>query len=235
MRQLLPEPWSRHLAGEFEQTYMSELCAFLDGRKAEGKTIYPAEENRFAAFNETPFESVKVVILGQDPYHGANQAHGLSFSVLPGQKIPPSLRNIYKELHADLGVEIPEHGCLSSWAKAGVLLLNATLTVEEKTPGSHQGQGWESFTDAAIRLLSEKREHLVFMLWGKFAHSKADLIDADRHLILKTTHPSPFSAHRGFLGSAHFSKANEYLIANGYDPINWSLGSVRPQLQLGLD
>ncbi|ATX80633.1 Uracil-DNA glycosylase [Mariprofundus aestuarium] len=235
MSLVLSESWGRYLAGEFEQVYMSELVAFLDEQKAEGKIIYPAEENRFAAFNETPFESVKVVIIGQDPYHGANQAHGLSFSVLPGQKIPPSLRNIYKELNADLGIAAPEHGCLSSWAKAGVLLLNATLTVEERAPGSHQGRGWERFTDAAIRILSEKREHLVFMLWGNFAHSKADLIDVDRHLVLKSTHPSPFSAHRGFLGSAHFSKANAYLIANGYDPVDWSPACTQPQLQLGLD
>ena len=232
MSLVLSESWGRYLAGEFEQVYMSELVAFLDEQKAEGKIIYPAEENRFAAFNETPFESVKVVIIGQDPYHGANQAHGLSFSVLPGQKIPPSLRNIYKELNADLGIAAPEHGCLLSWAKAGVLLLNATLTVEDRAPGSHQGRGWERFTDAAISVLSEKREHLVFMLWGNFAQSKDDLIDADRHLILKAAHPSPFSAHRGFLGCHHFSKANVYLKDHGNESIDWSLPQGEAQLAL---
>jgi len=234
MNKQLTKSWEKHLAVQFEQPYMSDLFAFLDARKAAGKTIYPADQNWFAAFNETPFDKVKVVILGQDPYHGAGQAHGLSFSVLPDQKIPPSLRNIYKELDSDLGLKAPAHGCLSAWAEAGVLLLNATMTVEEKKPGSHQGRGWEQFTDAAIKSLSEKREHLVFMLWGNFAQSKAELIDAERHLVLKTTHPSPFSAHRGFLGCRHFSKANDYLIANGNDPIDWSLIDEQSQLQLGL-
>ena len=232
MRQLRHESWSRVLSGEVEQSYMSELFGYLDSRMATGHIIYPERENWFAAFNETPFEQVKVVILGQDPYHGKHQAHGLSFSVLPGERVPPSLRNIYKELQSDLGIEPPGHGCLSGWAKAGVLLLNATLTVEEKKPGAHQGKGWEKFTDAAISALSHEREHLVFMLWGSFAQSKASLINSDKHLILTAPHPSPLSAHRGFLGCRHFSLANAYLVANGKARVDWSLAGSEPQLSL---
>lgn len=234
MKQLISESWSSHLASEFEQPYISELVNFLDEQEASGKVIYPARKNWFTAFAATAFDDVKVVILGQDPYHGAGQAHGLSFSVQPGQKIPPSLRNIYKELASDIDIEVPEHGCLTDWAKQGVLLLNTTMTVEEKKPASHQGQGWERFTDAVIRQLNDKREHLVFMLWGNFAQSKAELIDADRHLILKAAHPSPFSAHRGFLGCQHFSRANAYLTEHGMSPIDWSLKSEQPQLQFNL-
>ena len=230
----LPASWSSYLASELQQDYAVDLCLFLEAERAAGKTVYPAQESTFAAFAATAFADVKVVILGQDPYHGAGQAHGLSFSVLPGQKIPPSLRNIYKELQSDLNLETPDHGCLDAWASAGVLLLNATMTVEQKKPGSHQGQGWEQFTDAVIRCLSEKREHIVFMLWGNFAQSKAELIDADRHLILKAAHPSPFSAHRGFLGCHHFSSANAYLSEHGKSPVDWSLNSDQPQLALKL-
>lgn len=234
MKQLISESWTSHLAGELEQPYISELVNFLDEQEASGKVIYPARENWFAAFAATAFDDVKVVILGQDPYHGAGQAHGLSFSVLPGQKIPPSLRNIYKELQSDLNLETPDHGCLTAWARSGVLLLNATMTVEQKKPASHQGRGWEQFTDAVIRRLSEKREHIVFMLWGNFAQSKAELIDGNRHLILKAAHPSPFSAHRGFLGCQHFSRANAYLTEHGDSPIDWLLKSEQPQLQLNI-
>jgi uracil-DNA glycosylase len=224
MRKMLPKSWRSHLGAELESDYMRELFAFLGEREARGQTIYPERDNWFAAFRETPFKSVKVVIIGQDPYHGPGQAHGLCFSVQAGLKIPPSLRNIYKELaNDDIGFYPPGHGCLSSWAQAGVLLLNTTLTVEEKKPGSHQGRGWERFTDTAIQVLSEQREGLVFMLWGNFAQSKAALIDSDRHLVLMTTHPSPLSAHRGFLGCQHFSKANNYLTGNAYGPIDWSL------------
>ncbi|NWF35348.1 uracil-DNA glycosylase [Mariprofundus sp. KV] len=231
----LPASWSSHLASELQQDYAVDLSLFLDAERAAGKTIYPAQEDTFAAFAATAFADVKVVILGQDPYHGAGQAHGLSFSVLPGQKIPPSLRNIYKELQSDLNLETADHGCLDAWARAGVLLLNATMTVEQKKPGSHQGRGWEQFTDAVIRCLSEKREHIVFMLWGNFAQSKAELIDADRHLILKAAHPSPFSAHRGFLGCRHFSSANAYLTEHGKSPVDWSLNSEQPQLSFNLE
>jgi len=234
MKQLLSESWIRHLTDELEKPYISELVNFLAEQEAAGRVIYPARENWFAAFDATAVEDVKVVILGQDPYHGAGQAHGLSFSVLPGQKIPPSLRNIYKELQSDLNLETPDHGCLDAWASAGVLLLNATMTVEQKKPGSHQGQGWEQFTDAVIRCLSAERENIVFMLWGNFAQSKAELIDADRHLILKAAHPSPFSAHRGFLGCHHFSSANAYLSEHGKSPVDWSLNSDQPQLALKL-
>jgi len=235
MKQRLSESWERALAGELEKPYAADLFAFLETERAAGKTIYPSQENCFAAFDATAFDDVKVVILGQDPYHGAGQAHGLSFSVQPGQKIPPSLRNIYKELQSDLGIAIPDHGCLSAWARAGVLLLNATMTVEEKKPASHQGRGWERFTDAVIRGLSDKREQIVFMLWGNFAQSKADLIDHQRHMILASAHPSPFSAHRGFLGCHHFSKANAYLTEHGKTPIDWSLNSEQPQLSFNLE
>ena len=234
MKQLLSESWIRHLSDELEKPYIAELINFLDGQIAAGKIIYPARENWFAAFDATAFEDVKVVILGQDPYHGAGQAHGLSFSVQHEQNIPPSLRNIYRELTTDLGLQTPEHGCLTDWAKQGVLLLNATMTVEQKKPGSHQGQGWEQFTDAVITRLSAEGENIVFMLWGNFAQSKAELIDGERHLILNAAHPSPFSAHRGFLGCQHFSRANDYLLSHGNSPIDWSLQSEQPQLSFHL-
>ncbi len=215
--------WLSVLESQFQQPYMGELKAFLKAEKDKGKVIYPPGSLWFNAFNSTPFEDVKVVILGQDPYHGPNQAHGLCFSVLPGVQVPPSLVNIYKELEADLGIPRPAHGCLSHWAQQGVLLLNATLTVEQGRAGAHQGKGWEIFTDAAIHALNEQREHLVFMLWGSYAQKKGSFIDTSRHLVLKAPHPSPLSAHRGFLGCRHFSKANDYLQQHGRQAIDWTL------------
>lgn len=215
--------WLSVLDGEFEKPYMSELRTFLLREKQQGKVIYPPGALWFNAFNTTPFDRVKVVILGQDPYHGPQQAHGLCFSVQPGIQIPPSLVNIYKELQADLGILPATHGCLSHWAEQGVLLLNATLTVERGRAGAHQGKGWETFTDAAIRALNDHRDHLVFMLWGSYAQKKGAVIDRQRHLVLQAPHPSPLSAHRGFLGCRHFSKANAYLQQSGQTPIEWRL------------
>ena len=215
--------WLAQLESEFDAPYMQQLRDFLLAQKRLNKVIYPKGENIFNAFNSTPFDDVKVVILGQDPYHGRDQAHGLSFSVPKGIRTPPSLINIFKELHSDMGVVIPLHGCLQSWAEQGVLLLNAVLTVEHKTAGAHAGKGWETFTDKVIALLNEQQEHIVFMLWGAYAHKKGKLIDSDKHLILKSVHPSPLSAHRGFLGCRHFSQANDYLLAEGIEPVDWSL------------
>lgn len=215
--------WLAHLEPEFTQQYMQELEAFLLAEAQAGKVIYPATEQIFSAFNSTPLEQVKVVILGQDPYHGPGQAHGLCFSVQPGVRPPPSLKNIFKELQRDLGCPIPQHGYLQSWAEQGVLLLNATLTVEQARAGSHQKQGWERFTDRAIEVLNQQRQGVVFMLWGSYAQKKAALLDADRQLILTAPHPSPLSAHRGFLGCGHFSQANDYLQQNGQTPVDWCL------------
>ena len=215
--------WLAVLGDQFEKPYMTQLRGFLQAEKQQVKVIYPRGSLWFNAFNTTPFDKVKVVILGQDPYHGPNQAHGLCFSVLPGVQTPPSLVNIYKELHADLGIPPARHGCLNHWARQGVLLLNATLTVEQGNAGAHQGKGWETFTDAAVHALNEQREHLVFMLWGSYAQKKGDFIDTRRHLVLKAPHPSPLSAHRGFLGCRHFSRANAYLVENGQTPIDWAL------------
>ena len=219
----LEQGWLNELGEEFEKPYMTDLKAFLQAEKNNGKVIYPPGSLWFNAFNTTPFKRVKVVILGQDPYHGPNQAHGLCFSVLPGVRIPPSLVNIYKEIQDDLGIPPAPHGCLSHWAEQGVLLLNATLTVEQGNAGSHQGKGWEQFTDAAIRALNEDREHLVFMLWGSYAQKKGAVIDRERHLVLRAPHPSPLSAHRGFFGCRHFSRANQYLEQTGQTPIDWSV------------
>ena len=219
----LPQGWLSQIGSEFEKPYMAELRAFLVNEKSAGKKIYPAGSQWFEAFNQTDFDQVKVVILGQDPYHGPNQAHGLCFSVLPGVKTPPSLVNIYKELAQDLGFQIPSHGNLEAWAKQGVLLLNATLTVEAHQAGSHQNKGWEEFTDRAISALNEQREGLVFLLWGSYAQKKGAFIDQNKHLVLKAPHPSPLSAHRGFLGCGHFSKTNDYLQAKGKDPVNWQI------------
>lgn len=202
---------------------MQELRQFLKKERAARKVIYPRGSEFFAALNHTPFASVKVVILGQDPYHGANQAHGLCFSVKPGVDIPPSLINIYKELKNDLGIEPAKHGHLQSWADQGVLLLNATLSVEAGRAGSHQNKGWEQFTDAIIHRLNEEREGLVFVLWGAYAQKKGAFIDTKKHLVLKGPHPSPLSAHRGFFGCKHFSKINEYLRSRGETPIDWRL------------
>ena len=219
----LEKGWLSLLGEEFDKPYMAELRTFLQQRRAQGGVIYPPGSQWFAAFNHTPFDRVKVVILGQDPYHGPHQAHGLCFSVLPGVKTPPSLSNIYKEMAQDLGIRQPAHGCLTSWADQGVLLLNATLTVEQGQAGAHQGKGWETFTDAAIRALNEQREGLVFMLWGSYAQKKGGFIDRSRHLVLHAPHPSPLSAHRGFFGCGHFSAANRYLQQRGCAPIDWLL------------
>lgn len=219
----LEESWKQRLLPEFAQPYMQNLKAFLQHEMVAGKTIYPRGAEMFAALDLTPFARVKVVILGQDPYHGPNQAHGLCFSVRPGTAVPPSLVNIYKELHEDLGFIIPRHGFLQSWAEQGVLLLNATLSVQAGQAGSHQGKGWEPFTDRIIHLLNEEGEHLVFMLWGSYAQKKGAFIDRQRHLVLKAPHPSPLSAHRGFFGCRHFSRANRYLETHGKTPINWQL------------
>lgn len=210
---------------------MRALSAFLRQRKAAGARIFPPGSQIFAAFDATPFEQVKVVILGQDPYHGAGQAHGLCFSVLPGVPVPPSLLNIYKEIEDDLGIARPDHGCLLPWARQGVLLLNAVLTVEEGRAGAHQGKGWEGFTDHAIETLAREREGLVFLLWGSYAQAKGKVIDTRRHRVLKAPHPSPLSAHRGFLGCKHFSATNDYLARHGAAPIDWQLP---PRAQLVL-
>jgi uracil-DNA glycosylase len=217
--------WKSRLAAELTKPYMQQLKQFLAAEKAKQQIIYPKGSEIFAAFNLTPFEKVKVVILGQDPYHGVNQAHGLCFSVKPGIKPPPSLVNIYKELQQDVGFTPVKHGFLSEWAAQGVLLLNSVLTVAAASPGSHQGKGWEEFTDAAIAGLNARDTPVVFLLWGSYAHKKGELIDTDKHFVLKAAHPSPFSAYRGFLGCKHFSKANECLLAVGQQPINWQLAA----------
>ena len=217
------ESWKTALKAEFEKPYFAELKRFLQAEKAAGKTIYPPGSLIFNAFNSTSFDQVRIVILGQDPYHGPGQAHGLCFSVQHGVKPPPSLVNIYKELQSDVGITLPTHGCLQSWTTQGVFLLNAILTVEANKPASHQKRGWEEFTNAAIQQLSLQREGLIFMLWGNFAQQKAALIDERKHTILKAPHPSPFSAHTGFLGCGHFSKANAILTARGEAPVNWQV------------
>lgn len=215
--------WKQHLLPQFEQDYMHSLRQFLVSQKKAGKVIYPKGDEYFNAFNLTPFDQVKVVMIGQDPYHGPGQAHGLCFSVRNGVRFPPSLQNIFKEIHADLGLPIPKNGCLTHWAEQGVLLLNAVLTVEQSKAAAHQGKGWEQFTDAAIRELNEQREGIVFMLWGSYAQKKGQIIDQNKHCVLKAPHPSPLSAHRGFFGCKHFSKANQYLQSKGLAPIDWSV------------
>lgn len=220
----MEESWKRQLIDQFSAPYMQELRTFLKEEIESGKKIYPKPSEWFAAFDHTPFEQVKVVILGQDPYHGPSQAHGLSFSVKPGVKTPPSLLNIYKELETDIGgFTRPAHGYLASWAAQGVLLLNSVLTVRDGQPASHQGRGWEQFTDRAIHLLAEKRENLAFVLWGAYAQKKGGFISRKKHLVLEGPHPSPLSASRGFFGSKPFSKINEYLAKTGQPPINWAL------------
>ena len=218
--------WKSRIGEWLLQPQMQELSSFLRQRKAAGATVYPPGRQMFAAFDATPFDAVKVVILGQDPYHGPGQAHGLSFSVQPGVPVPPSLLNIYKELEADLGLPRPAHGCLLPWARRGVLLLNAVLSVEQGQPGSHQGRGWEGFTDHVVDVLNREREGLVFMLWGSYAQKKGRVIDTTRHRVLRAPHPSPLSAHRGFLGCGHFSQANAYLRRRGEPEIDWSLPPV---------
>lgn len=219
---LHPE-WLEVLGDEFERDYMKKLRAFLLERSRAGATIYPPGRLIFNALDSTPLSEVKVVILGQDPYHGPGQAHGLCFSVQKGVRPPPSLINIFKEIEADLGLPVPDHGCLQAWADRGVLLLNAVLTVERGNAGAHQGQGWEFFTDAVINAVNLRRDNVVFLLWGSQARKKGAGINRDRHLVLTAPHPSPLSAHRGFLGCRHFSKANEWLQSRGVAPIDWSL------------
>jgi uracil-DNA glycosylase len=218
----LEQSWLTHLQPEFDSDYMQNLRQFLLEQKQAKKIVYPRGNHIFAALNTTPLDQVKVVILGQDPYHGPGQAHGLSFSVPDGVRPPPSLQNIYKEIASDLGLtNVPQSGNLMGWAQQGVLLLNSVLTVEAHQAGSHQGKGWEVFTDRVIEVLSQERSGLVFMLWGSYAQKKGQVIDNEKHLVLKAPHPSPLSAHRGFLGCKHFSACNEYLSNQGEAPINW--------------
>lgn len=222
----IEDSWKRRLLSQFQQPYMQQLRQFLQQQKELGKIIFPKGNEYFNAFNLTPFEQVKVVILGQDPYHGPNQAHGLCFSVQPGVALPPSLLNIFKELQRDLHIPMPNHGNLTHWAEQGVLLLNAVLTVEQGKAAAHQGKGWEQFTDAVIRELNDHREGIVFMLWGSYAQKKGQFIDRKKHCVLQAPHPSPLSAHRGFLGCGHFSKANEYLKQRGLEPIDWVVPDI---------
>ena len=219
----LEPSWKARVGDYLLREDMQALAAFLRQRKAEGATIYPPASQIFAAFDATPFDKVEVVVLGQDPYHGPGQAHGLCFSVRPGVPVPPSLQNIYKELQRDVGFQPPSHGYLQRWAERGVLLLNAVLTVEAGRAGSHQGKGWEGFTDHVVDVLNREREHLVFLLWGSYAQAKGRVIDTSRHCVLRAPHPSPLSAHRGFLGCGHFSKTNAYLQRHGQKPIDWTL------------
>ncbi|WKL56941.1 uracil-DNA glycosylase [Asticcacaulis sp. ZE23SCel15] len=222
----LDDSWKTALTAEFSAPYMQALKTFLTVERAAGKRIFPKGSEYFAALNLTPLDQVRVVILGQDPYHGEGQAHGLSFSVKPGVKTPPSLVNIYKELQADLGIPPARHGFLEHWAKQGVLLLNAVLTVEMAQAASHQGKGWEKFTDAVIRAVNDLPHPVVFILWGAYAQKKAAFVNADKHLVIKSAHPSPLSAHNGFLGSKPFSKTNEFLKSKGLNPIDWQLPPI---------
>ena len=219
----IEKTWKKALGPMLEEKHIIELEKFLASEIKKKKIIYPSQNEIFSAFEATPFNKVRVVIIGQDPYHGADQAHGMCFSVKKGIKPPPSLRNIYKELATDIGFEIPEHGFLDSWAKQGVLLLNSVLTVEESKAGSHQKKGWEEFTDSVIKTLNDKKENLVFILWGAPAQKKAKVVDEKRHFILKSPHPSPLAAYRGFFGSRPFSKTNELLQSINSKPIDWSL------------
>ncbi|MBS1622027.1 MAG: uracil-DNA glycosylase [Bacteroidetes bacterium] len=221
MQVKIESSWNEILKTEFNKPYFEQIVLHLKTEKSQGKIIYPPGSLIFNAFNSTPFDNLKVVILGQDPYHGLHQAHGLCFSVQKGVAPPPSLVNLFKELHDDIGIPIPHHGDLSHWAEQGVFLLNASLTVRAGEPMSHSRIGWAEFTDTVIRKISDLKEHVVFLLWGKFAQEKRFLIDESRHLVLKAAHPSPLSAHAGFLGCRHFSKTNEYLVRKGIDPVDW--------------
>lgn len=221
----LDNDWQEQIGEEFSKPYYLNIREFLK-KEYKTYTVYPNPYDIFNALKFTPYSEVKVVILGQDPYHGPNQAHGLSFSVQPGVEIPPSLQNIYKELNDDLGVPIPNHGCLEEWAKQGVLLLNASLTVRAGMPASHSRIGWETFTDAVIKKLNDRQDQVVFILWGNYARSKKSMIDPKKHKIIESPHPSPLSAHRGFFGSKPFSKANQFLIEIGKEPIDWSLSNI---------
>ncbi|MDP4020890.1 MAG: uracil-DNA glycosylase [Candidatus Adlerbacteria bacterium] len=213
--------WKKHLENEFEQLYFTELAGFVK-KEYQNEVVYPPPKHIFRAFDLTPFEEVKVVILGQDPYHGPRQANGLCFAVEEGMRLPPSLQNIFKEIESEFGEPLKNgSGDLARWAKQGVLLLNATLTVQARLAGSHQHKGWEEFTDAAIAALSREREHIVFMLWGNYAKKKGTHIDRTKHLVLESAHPSPFAANNGFFGNGHFKKANEYLVSHGKEPIDW--------------
>ncbi len=223
IRSYLNADWLELLQLEFDKPYMKSLAEYLAAEKAAGKVVYPALDQVFAALNATAAKDIRIVVLGQDPYHQPNQAHGLSFSVQGDQAVPPSLKNIYKELNADLGCSIPKTGNLISWAKQGVLLLNAVLTVRESAAASHQGKGWEQFTDSVIELVSARQRNVVFLLWGSSAQKKGQKIDRDRHLVLHAPHPSPLSAYRGFFGCQHFSKANDYLEKIGKTPIDWQI------------
>lgn len=222
----LEESWKKAVGGEFDQPYMADLKRYLLEEKAAGKRIFPRGGEWFRALDLTPLPDVRVVILGQDPYHGEGQAHGLCFSVRPGVRIPPSLRNIYKELQDDLGIDPPAHGFLEAWAKQGVLLLNSVLTVEMARAAAHQGKGWERFTDAVIRAVNAREQPVVFMLWGAYAQRKAAFVDTGRHLVLKSAHPSPLSAHNGFLGSRPFSTANAFLHDRGLSGIDWRIPPI---------
>lgn len=219
----IEKSWKQVLSKEFEKPYFSRIPLHIKTEKSQGKTIYPPGSLLFNAFNTTPFEKIKAVILGQDPYHGPGQAHGLCFSVPFGVPPPPSLVNIFKELHEDTGVPIPGHGNLTHWAEQGVFLLNASLSVRAGEPMSHSKIGWATFTDEVIRTISTQRKNIVFLLWGKFAQEKRSLIDESKHLILRTVHPSPLSAYGGFFGCRHFSQTNEYLVSKGIEPIDWKL------------
>ena len=219
----LEPSWKARLGDYLERPDMRALAEFLRAEKRAGKVLYPPGPEIFNAFAHTPFDTVRVVILGQDPYHGPGQAHGLCFSVRPGVPPPPSLNNIFAEIERDLGIARPDHGCLTPWADQGVLLLNSVLTVEQARAGAHQDKGWEGFTDAAIEALNREREGLVFLLWGAYAQRKGRLVDPHRHLVLSSVHPSPLSAHRGFIGNGHFSAAHRYLESRGQAPIDWSL------------
>ncbi len=228
----LEQSWKEALATEFEQPYMQALADFLREEKQQGKVIYPPGPQIFNALNLTPLPQVKVVILGQDPYHGPGQSHGLSFSVPAGIAVPPSLLNIYKELQRDLNISIAKHGNLQSWAEQGVLLLNTTLTVEQGSAGAHAKAGWQRFTDRIIDCVNEQQAHVVFMLWGAHARSKGERIDASKHLILTSAHPSPLSAYRGFLGNGHFSQCNKFLQRTGQTPIAWKLPEYQAELEV---
>lgn len=222
----LEASWKAHLADEFHQDYMIKLRAFLAQEMKKGKIIFPPPKDIFNAFDFTPFDEVKVVIIGQDPYHGTGEAHGLCFSVRPGVKVPPSLKNIFNELGHDLKLPVPNHGCLEFWARQGVLLLNTVLTVEKDKPASHRGQGWEIFTDKVVEELNQKKEGLVFLLWGRDARTKGAKIDREKHLVLESAHPSPFSV-TNFYHQHHFSRANQYLMERGELPINWGLPTLK--------
>ena len=219
----LEASWLSLLQDEFDSHYMRQLRVFLREEKQNGRRVFPPGSDMFNALNSTPFDDVKVVILGQDPYHGEGQAHGLCFSVKPGVPVPPSLRNIYRELETDVGFDPPGHGFLQAWAQQGVLLLNSVLTVRANQAGSHQGKGWERFTDRIVALLSQNKEALVFLLWGSYAQKKGAMVDRNRHLVLQSVHPSPLSASRGFFGKRHFSQANNYLQSHGKPTVNWQL------------